>query len=207
MSGGGLPGKLVGLPLERPETSELFIVEGDSPAAAPRAAATREFQAILPLKGKILNVEKARLDKMLSTTKSRRSSPPWAAASAPTSSTSASCRYGKIIIMSDADVDGQPHPHAAAHVPLPPDAAADREGPCVRGPARRSICWQKGKKSEYVLNDAVLHRKLTDLGIEDAVLHIRNASAERTVAGQDLRELYQLLEKMDAHARGLPPRC
>ena len=99
-----LPGKLAECQDRDPANTEMFIVEGDS-AGGSVAARNREFQAVLPLRGKILNVERARFDKMLRARRSARSSWRSAPASAATTSICRSCVH-KIIIMTDADVDG-----------------------------------------------------------------------------------------------------
>ncbi|RMF71309.1 MAG: DNA gyrase subunit B [Planctomycetota bacterium] len=207
MSSSGMSRKLVDCSSRKADETELFIVEGDSAAGSAKGYRDSRTQAILPIRGKILNVEKARLHKILNHDEILEIIKAIGTGIGAEEFDISKLRYGKIILMTDADVDGS-HIRTLLltflfrHLrPL-----IDEGVVYIAQPPLYQL--KKGKTIHYVLDDALLNARLTELGVEHTTLRIQREDAPSpvTLASDELRNLLALVERIQADARVLGRR-
>ncbi len=206
LSSGSLPGKLADCRSKDVHSTELFLVEGDSAGGPAKQGRNSATQAILPLRGKILNVEKARLDRILNYEEIQTIISALGCGIGDDDFNLEKLRYGKVIIMTDADVDG-------SHIRTLLLTFFFRHMKPLIGAGRIFIAQPplylvtRRKHKEYVLDEGAMRQSLTKLGLDGTVLQVRGGSGEGAPAavlefkGAKLEELVDILQQLNEKVR------
>jgi DNA gyrase subunit B len=203
LSGGGLPGKLMDCTTHDQDASELFLVEGDSAGGTAEGGRDRLYQAILPLRGKILNVERARLDKVLGNDEVRNIITAVGSGIGDEEDPGRR-RYGKVVMMSDADVDG-------SHIRTLLMTFFYRQMPRLVAEGHLYVAQpplymlSSKKEKRYVQTDAEMQAILVDQGLGEASLRPMDA-VDGDVKGSRLRLLLEIVTGLDAGLRAFGRR-
>ena len=204
MDSGGLPGKLADCQEKDPERCELFLVEGESAGGTAKGGRDRKYQAILPLKGKILNVEKARYDKMLSHEEIRAMITAIGTGIGKDDFDITKLRYHKIVIMTDADVDGS-HIRTLLltfffrHM----QELITRGYVFVAQPPLYRI--KKGKSERYIKDDKEFTREILRRATENLVVQLGDKEATK-LEGGELRAFLMSLDEYQQIFRSVERR-
>ena len=204
LTGGGLPGKLADCSERDPTLTELYIVEGDSAGGSAKQGRDRRYQAILPIRGKLINVEKARLDKVLQNSEIQTMitavGTGIGSGDQEGAFNIAKLRYGRIIIMTDADVDG-------SHIRTLLLTFFYRQMPELVKQGKIFIACpplyliKRKKREEYVDDDAQLNRILISLGAEEVKL--KNLADGKIFTASQLKDILELLERLSKFSEAI----